>query len=53
MSQVEKSEARQYLQPARYCASCNRGVMPVLPGSTVPNIGILLARYSLVVLVKL
>ena len=44
-SQVEKSEARQYLQPARYYASYNRGVMPILPANTVPNIGILLTYY--------
>ena len=43
--QVEKSEARQYLQLAQYFASCNRGVMPVLPVNTVPNIGIVLAYY--------
>ena len=45
--QVENSEARQYLQLAQYCASCNRGVMPVLPFNTVPNIGIVLAYYWL------
>ena len=45
MNQVEKSEARQYLQLAQYCAKCNREVMPVLPVNTVPNIGILLAYY--------
>ena len=39
--QVEKSEAIQYLQLAQYCASCKRGVMPVLPVNTVLNIGIL------------
>ena len=44
-SQVEKSEARKFLQPAQYCASCIRGVMPVLPVDTVPNIGILLVYY--------
>ena len=44
-SQVEKSEPRQYLQLVQYCASCNRGVMPVLPVNTVPNIGIVLAYY--------
>ena len=38
-SQVENSEARQFLQPAQYCYSCNRGVMPVLPVNTVPNVG--------------
>ena len=36
---------RQFLQPVQYCASFNRGVMPVLPVNTVPNIGILLAYY--------
>ena len=45
LTQVEKSEARQFLQPAQYCASCNRRVMPVLPVNTVPNIGIILAYY--------
>ena len=44
-SQVEKSEARRYLQLAQYCASYNRGVMPVLPVNTVPYIGVLLAYY--------
>ena len=44
-TQVEKSEASQFLQPARYSASCNRGVTPVLPINTMPNIGILLAYY--------
>ena len=34
ITQVEKSEARQFLQPAQYCASSNRGVMPVLPLNT-------------------
>ena len=63
-SQVEKSETRQFLQLAQYCASCNRGVRPVLTVNTVPNMGILLAYYwrstgavlawySLAVLVKL
>ena len=42
---MEKSEARQYLQLVQYCAKCNRGVMPVPPVNTVPNIGILLAYY--------
>ena len=45
VSQVKKLEARQVLQPVQYCASCNRGVMSVLPVNTVPNIGILLAYY--------
>ena len=31
--------------PRQYCASCNKGVMPILPFNTVPNIGILLACY--------
>ena len=44
-TQVEKSEARQFLQPAQYCASCDRGVMPMLLVNTEPNIGILLAYY--------
>ena len=44
-SQVEKSEARQYLQLAQYCDSCNGGVMTVLPVNTVPNICIVLAYY--------
>ena len=44
-TQVEKSEAKQYLQLVQYCASCNRGVMPVLPVNTVPNIGIVQAYY--------
>ena len=44
-SQVEKSDARQYLHPAQYCASCNRGVILVLPVNTVPNIGILQDYY--------
>ena len=43
--QVANSEARQFLQPAQYYASCNRAVMPVLSVNTVPNIGILLAYY--------
>ena len=43
--QVENSEARQYLQLAQYCASCNQGVIPVLPVNTVLNIGIVLAYY--------
>ena len=44
-TQVENSEARQYLQLAQYCASCNRGVIPVLSVNTMPNIGIVLAYY--------
>ena len=52
-SQVEKSETRQFLQPAQYCASCNQGVMPVLPANTKPKIGAVLAQYSLEALVKL
>ena len=44
-SQMEKSEARQYLQLAQYYASFNRGAMPVLPVNTVPNIGMVLAYY--------
>ena len=38
-------EARQYSQLAQYCATCNRGVIPVLPVNTVTNIGIVLAYY--------
>ena len=45
VTQVEKSEARQYLQLAQYCASCNWGVIPVLAVNTLPNIGVLLAYY--------
>ena len=45
VSQVENSEDRDFLQPAQYCASCNQGVMPVLPVNTVLNIGILLSYY--------
>ena len=45
ITRVEKSEARQFLQPAQYCASCTRGVMTVLSVNTMPNIRILLARY--------
>ena len=44
-TQVEKLEARQYLQLAQYCASFNRGVTPVLPVNTVPKIGIVLAYF--------
>ena len=51
-TQEEKSGARQYLQLAQYCASRNRGVMPVLPGNTVPNIGIVLAYYTGAVLAR-
>ena len=42
---MEKLEARQFLQPAQYCASCNKGVVPVLPVNTMPKIRILLACY--------
>ena len=45
ISNDPRSEARQFLQPAQYCASCILGVMLVLPVNTVPNIGILLAYY--------
>ena len=42
---VTISESRQYLRLAQYCASSNRGVMPVLPVNTVSNIGIVLTYY--------
>ena len=44
-SRLEKSEARQYLQLAQYCASCNWGVMPIQSVNTGPNIVVALAYY--------
>ena len=46
-SQAEKSVYWQSLQPARYRSGCNPWVMPVLPISTVPNVGTPLGRHWL------